>query len=411
MDAKSIGQTIAMLRRKSGMTQSELAGRLHISDKTVSKWEGGYGYPEITQFPTLAALFGVSIDYLMTGERRGITVAGNLLTDIVKSVDSYPEKGMLSHITQVTRSVGGCAANTSVDLAKIDRSIPVSVIGRIGNDEYGRYVISELQHYGINTGDVTVSESRPTSFSDVMSLPSGERTFFHMTGANAEFSPDDIDISSLNCSILHIGYILLLDRFDSSDDEYGTVMAHFLHDVSERGIKTSIDAVSSNSGNFADKMIPPLKYADYVIVNEIESCQIFGLDPRKPDGAPNMDSIRTAAEKMVEHGVRSKVIIHSKEMGCCLDASSGEFTIVPSLLIPKSEIMGSCGAGDAFCAGCLYGIYNEYSDDEMLRFASAAAACSLFADNAVDGMRSRAEIIKAAEKYPRASDRYFELHI
>lgn len=41
MDAKTIGQTIAALRRKSGMTQSALAERLHISDKTVSKWESG----------------------------------------------------------------------------------------------------------------------------------------------------------------------------------------------------------------------------------------------------------------------------------------------------------------------------------------------------------------------------------
>ena len=96
MDAKSIGQMIAKLRRKSGLTQSALAERLHISDKTVSKWESGYGYPEITQFPVLATLFGVSIDYLMTGERRGVTIAGNILTDLVKTVDTYPEKGMLS---------------------------------------------------------------------------------------------------------------------------------------------------------------------------------------------------------------------------------------------------------------------------------------------------------------------------
>ena len=41
MDAKSIGQMIAKLRRKSGLTQSALAERLHISDKTVSKWESG----------------------------------------------------------------------------------------------------------------------------------------------------------------------------------------------------------------------------------------------------------------------------------------------------------------------------------------------------------------------------------
>lgn len=401
MDAKSIGQMIAKLRRKSGLTQSALAERLHISDKTVSKWESGYGYPEITQFPVLATLFGVSIDYLMTGERRGVTIAGNILTDLVKTVDAYPEKGMLSHITQVTQSVGGCAPNTAIDLAKIDRSIPISVIGRVGNDEYGRYVISQLQHYGINTGRVTVSQTKPTSFSDVISLPTGERTFFHMTGANAEFSPDDIDISTLNCNLLHIGYILLLEQFDRTDPEYGTVMARFLHEVQERGIRTSIDAVSDDSGDYAEKMIPALRYCDYVTVNEIESCAIFDLEPRRADGKPDMAHIRLAMEKMAECGVRRKVVVHSKEMGCCLDVASGAFTVVPSLDVPKTLFRGSCGAGDAFCAGCLYGIYNELPDREMLEFASTAAVCNLFADNSVDGMRSKSEILRLAQQYGR----------
>ena len=102
----------------------------------------------------LATLFGVTIDYLMTGERRGVTIAGNMLTDRVKTIDVYPEKGMLAHIRQVTRSVGGCAPNTAIDLAKIDRSIPIHVIGRIGQDDDGRYVVSQLQRYGINTGQI-----------------------------------------------------------------------------------------------------------------------------------------------------------------------------------------------------------------------------------------------------------------
>ena len=335
----------------------------------------------------------------MTGERRGVTIAGNILTDQVKTIDTYPQKGMLAHITQITQSVGGCAPNTAVDLAKIDRSIPINVIGRIGQDDNGRYVISQLQRYGINTGKIVQSATKPTSFSDVFSLATGERTFFHMTGANAEFSPDDIDVSALNCNVLHIGYILLLEQFDQADPEYGTVMARFLHQVQERGIRTSIDAVSDSTGRFAEKMIPAMRYCDYVTVNEIESCAIFSLNPRCANGALNWDTVRLAMRKMAEHGVRRKVIVHSKEMGCCLDVASGAFTAVPALALPKSQIRGSCGAGDAFCAGCLYGLYYELPDREMLEFASAAAACSLFADNSVDGMRSKPEIMRLVEKY------------
>lgn len=401
MDAKSLGSLIARLRKKEGLTQLELARQLNISDKTVSRWESGLGYPEITQLPALAQIFSVTVDFLLTGERKGITVAGNILTDIVKSIDCYPKIGMLSNIKDVSQAVGGCAPNTAIDLAKIDRSIPISVIGKIGDDEYGRFLLSELSRYGIDCEMVSVSDSKPTSFSDVMSMPSGERTFFHARGANAEFSPKDIDISSLNCVILHIGYILLLDAFDKEDSEYGTVMARFLHDVKEKGIKTSVDVVSDSTADYKAKILPALKYCDYIILNEIESGMLSDLPPYNTDGSINTENIRKTMEFMASKGVAEKVIVHCKEAGFCYDVPSGRFTKVASLKIPPEEIKGSVGAGDAFCAGCIYGIYNEFDDEHILEFAASAAACNLFEENSVDGMRSYSEIEKLSQNYER----------
>lgn len=399
MDAKSIGYTIAALRRRHKMTQSELAQRLKVSDKTVSKWENGLGYPEVTQFPALAELFGVSIDYIMTGERKGIALAGNILTDLVKTIDEYPRPGMLSSIRSVSRSVGGCVPNVGIDLAKIDRSLPLSAIGRVGDDEYGRYVLTQLACHGIDTGRVRISPTAPTSFSDVMSLRTGERTFFHARGANAEFSPEDVDLSSLGCRLLHIGYLLLLDRFDAPDPEHGTVMAGFLHDVQARGIKTSVDMVSDSTADYGKTVLPALRYCNYAIVNEVECCTAFGLSPTKADGTPNEDDIRRAMEGMAAAGVADKVIVHAKPIGYCLDVKSGRFTAVPSLAFPRELIRGSVGAGDAFCAGCLYGLYNGFDDERLLRFAAAAAAASLTEENAVDGMRPRDELIDMIERY------------
>lgn len=399
MDAKSIGYTIAALRRRHKMTQSELAQRLKVSDKTVSKWENGLGYPEVTQFPALAELFGVSIDYIMTGERKGIALAGNILTDLVKTIDEYPRPGMLSSIRSVSRSVGGCVPNVGIDLAKIDRSLPLSAIGRVGDDEYGRYVLTQLACHGIDTGRVRISPTAPTSFSDVMSLRTGERTFFHARGANAEFSPEDVDLSSLGCRLLHIGYLLLLDRFDAPDPDHGTVMAGFLHDVQARGIKTSVDMVSDSTADYGKTVLPALRYCNYAIVNEVECCTAFGLSPTKADGTPNEDDIRRAMEGMAAAGVADKVIVHAKPIGYCLDVKSGRFTAVPSLAFPRELIRGSVGAGDAFCAGCLYGLYNGFDDERLLRFAAAAAAASLTEENAVDGMRPRDELIDMIERY------------
>ncbi len=400
MDAKSIGETIAALRKNRGMTQSALAEQLNVSDKAISKWENGQGYPDITLFPLLASLFGVSIDYLML-RTKGIVVAGNMLVDIVKNISIYPEVGTLAHVGELSQAVGGCAPNTAIDLAKIDSRLSVGVCGTVGADENGRFILSELRMNGVNVDRVVSLPGTSTSFSDVMSLPNGERTFFHKKGANAEFSPKHINIKNLNCDILHIGYILLLDQFDAEDEEYGTVMARFLHDVQEKGIKTSVDVVTDTSADFGKKVIPALRYCDYVIVNEIECCSVWGLDPRKPDGTLDRAAIRLAMEKTAAAGVRSKVIVHCKEACFLLDVRSDAFTEVASLKIPAEEIRGSVGAGDAFCAGCLYGLYHHYPDRKLLEFASAAAACNLFAANSVDGMRPRDEILAMMNTYER----------
>lgn len=68
MDSNMVAGNISRLRKQKGLTQKDLAERLNITDKAVSKWERGAGYPEITIVPELAKVLGVSIDELLGGE-------------------------------------------------------------------------------------------------------------------------------------------------------------------------------------------------------------------------------------------------------------------------------------------------------------------------------------------------------
>jgi len=61
-----IADNISDLRKKKGMTQAELADKLNYTDKAVSKWERGESVPDIAVLKTLADLFGVSLDYLVS---------------------------------------------------------------------------------------------------------------------------------------------------------------------------------------------------------------------------------------------------------------------------------------------------------------------------------------------------------
>ena len=401
MNKINLSNNIVKLRKKHNLTQSQLAEKLFVSDKTVSKWENGGGYPEISTLSRIAEVFGVSIDYLLKGEQKGIAIAGSMLVDIVNIIDKYPKKNMLANVFSSEIAVGGCVPNTIIDIARIDSGISLTAIGKTGNDEYGRYLLSQLKKYGIDVSGVKVDNNTHTASTNVMTeQKTGERTFFYSGGANKLFDVDDVDISSLDCKIFHAGYILLLDALDAEDEEYGTRMARLLHMVSEAGVKTSIDVVSEDGDRFREKVVPALKYTDYAIMNEIECCSVTGLSPVNDDGSVNIDNIRKTMEYFIELGVREKVIVHCSSMGMILN-KSGKFTVVPSLNLPEGYIKGSVGAGDAFAAASLYGIYNEWDDKYILEFASAAAACNLSAPDSISGMKTVKEIEKMMETFER----------
>ena len=69
MEKKTIGSFIAALRKANGLTQKELAEKLNVSDKAVSRWERDECYPDLTTIPALAEIFGVSCDELLNGGR------------------------------------------------------------------------------------------------------------------------------------------------------------------------------------------------------------------------------------------------------------------------------------------------------------------------------------------------------
>ncbi len=332
--------------------------------------------------------------------RSGIALAGTTLVDIVKMIDSYPDKGMLTEIGDVSRAVGGCVPNVGIDLATIDPELPVSAYGAIGADENGDFVRAELSSRGIDVSGLAIEEKEPTGFTDVMTVAAtGERTFFTKAGANACFSPDEAFAATLHERIFHVGYILLMDALDAPDATYGTRLARLLHAVQEQGILTSIDVVSRVGDRFREKMVPALRYSDYAIVNEIEACGVAGLPARDENGALLLENLEKAIDYMFACGVRRTVIIHCPELGMIRHAGK-KTTVQPSLDLPRGFIKGSVGAGDAFCAGCLYGLLHGYDDQHLLSFAAAAAACNLTAADAVSGMRSRAEIEQLAKEFP-----------
>ena len=97
MDSHLTGQTIRELRKKNNMTQCALAQALHVSDKAVSRWETGRGYPDITLIQELAAALKVSVAELMKGETK---LNANISCNMLRSgFYVCPVCGNIIHVT------------------------------------------------------------------------------------------------------------------------------------------------------------------------------------------------------------------------------------------------------------------------------------------------------------------------
>lgn len=80
MNQKDTGAIIKELRERNGITQMQLAEKLKVSDKTVSKWETGKGYPDITLLESIAGVFGISVAELLSGAAvQNRNVSANML--------------------------------------------------------------------------------------------------------------------------------------------------------------------------------------------------------------------------------------------------------------------------------------------------------------------------------------------
>jgi sugar/nucleoside kinase (ribokinase family) len=329
---------------------------------------------------------------------KGIAIGGNIFVDYIKSIETFPRKGMLANILEERMSIGGCVSNTIIDLARMDGNLPLKALSCLGEDERSKFVLDLFKKNGINCEGIKIRSTISTGYTDVIAARSDNtRTFFNYRGSNSLFDIGDINFASLDVSILHMGYALLLDKFDGEDPQYGTVMARTLATAREYGIKTSLDVVSEDSDRFSRIVIPSLKYCDYLVINEVEGSLIAGIPVRDNGGKLSEQAVHDTCQKLKELGVTESVVLHCPEGGYLLD-KSGYYTM-PSVNVPPDFIKGTVGAGDAFAAGALYAFYQGWDPEKVLFLANCSAAANLSSADSVSGSRPLEELLALGGKY------------
>jgi sugar/nucleoside kinase (ribokinase family) len=336
--------------------------------------------------------------------RSGVLAGGNWIIDQVKMVDVYPRPEQLANIRSQSQGTGGAPFNVLVDLARLKAPFALSAAGLVGKDILGEEILAICKRNKIDTRLLRTTDNAPTSYTDVMTeIGDGRRTFFHQRGANALWQADDLNFSRTKARVFHLGYLLLLDALDAPDKVFGTRAARLLSQAQEAGLKTSVDVVSEDSDRFATIVSPALKYVDYCILNEIEAGKTAGFRIRQPGGQLDTVSVKHAAGALLQKGVKEVVVIHFPE-GAFARTRRGEDFWQSSLNLPARYIAGTAGAGDAFCAGVLLGLHEDWALNKCLMVGVCAAAASLAHPTCTDGMLDLNSCLALAKKYrPRPS--------
>ena len=329
---------------------------------------------------------------------NGVIFAGNLIVDQLKFVERWPREMGLTNITSQAKALGGLACNCAIDMAKLAPEVPLRLVGIVGNDAQGDHILNEFSKFpSIDAG--MVMRAGETSFTDVITTPGGERTFFFFPGSGVLLGPEHFDFTKMKADIMHIGYILLLNKLDAPDPDYPTGMCRVLDAARKAGIMTSVDLVSESGDRYKDIAIPSFAYADIVTINDIEAEGVTGITLRDADGKLIEEALEPCVRALAELGVGKWICVHMPEIATGFDVQSGEYITARTLSIPEGFIMSSVGAGDAFATGLIYAVYRGLSLAEALFEANTVAAYSLKGIGASDAVKPLAEVLAEMEQY------------
>jgi len=314
----------------------------------------------------------------MTKSDGKIIVAGHICLDIIPEFGNVPDigsllvPGTLVEIGKAGLAPGGAVANTGMALHKL--GLPVSLMAKVGDDDFGGTLIRILERQGAPTDSMIVCPGQNTSYTLVVNPPDIDRMFLHCPGANHTFCADDIDEGKLKgAALFHFGYPTLMRRmFENNGHEMKLIFTR----AHEKGLRTSLDMTCVDPASEAGR-IDWFQWLENVLptvdlflpsIDEI----LFMVNRQKYDalatkhGGDMMRGIEAelveqTAQTLIDLGV-SVVVIKLGDQGLYIRTGSS----VPgkdstwenaSLFTPcfDVDVVGTTGAGDCTIAGFLAG--------------------------------------------------------
>ncbi len=303
----------------------------------------------------------------------GILVADHLSDPI----DRLPAAGQLVLCPRLPLSIGGCASNVAIDLARL--GVRVGVVGCVGRDAFGRFILDTLSAADVDTRDIRQLADAETSGTLIINVRGEDRRFIHSVGANARLRAADIPLARVRqAKVLYVGGYLLMPALE------GEPLATLFRQARAAGVKTVLDIVLPGPGDHLPKLESVLRETDVFLPNQDEAEALTGhRDPL------------AQAERFAAAGVGAVVITCGAEGSVIV---SGENQMRARAY--EVQYKGGTGAGDAFDAGFIAGLLAGEDLEGCVRWGSAIGASCVRSVSATDGVFTRPQAEQFMQRHP-----------
>ena len=252
-----------------------------------------------------------------------IAVVGSSNTDLVTYITRMPARGETLEAPRFEMGPGGKGANQAVAAARLGSD--VLMVGKVGDDMFGRNLLANFKEQGIDTRHVGVAGSVSTGVATILVEQSGENSILIVKGANNHLLPPDIDAAAadlLNCELILLQLEVPLETI------YHTVALATRH-----GRSVMLNPAPATR----DLDLAKLRDVAFFTPNRGELSLLTGMP------ATSRTEIEAASQKLRDGGIRAVITTLGHE-GALLVSPDG-VTHVPSVPV---EAVDTTGAGDAF---------------------------------------------------------------
>ncbi len=296
-----------------------------------------------------------------------VACVGILVADLfAPPLPRLPAAGELLKVDDFLLTTGGCAANTAMDLHRL--GVNTAVLGKVGEDSFGDFVIQDLARHGLSTQGIRRS-ALGTSRTVILPVLGEDRRYIHAVGANGDFTAADIDRRQvLAAQVLYVGGYMLLPRLEAE------ALAELFGEARQEGVKTVLDVAGVTAPAHAE-LAQLLPHVDVFLPNHDEACILTGeTDPVRQAGALLDLGAGVAGITLGDDG--AYVCTRSEKI------RAGAYAV---------DVVDPSGGGDAFDAGFIVGMLEGWDLAATVEFASAAGALACTALGCTAGLRTRAE--------------------